>query len=422
MYTILADELNQDLVSKFASKGILGAVERANYANEILNLASAAQKATVVDAASANALALELFDEKIGAVLADSTAKAPANPGAKTTTAAAPTEDILPGDWNIGQQFAMESYADGVTRSAASELINILTSKPRPADRFKSVEEMRITANEDLVKKFEEEYKGKLVSDEIAPGNSKAFAQALELVKKAASGTTVTTPIYINEKGRPTEAGYEIADKQADGGVRVIVKDENILTTIIAKDYAGRIPTNPDGSQLGVIIVKSVSNKEGNNGQKQKVEKVAARVRGKNSYYNGGNANGKPVYLESATETVEVSCRSALSFKVNNGDRVTKNGTVPVYKTVRLAGKASVAALDIDPKYVTVLQLSKSNGNFVGAHQRTVDISLVTAAIASLRAKQRNAKDKFSATEEAYDLAKKLKEFSTDGGAAGSID
>ena len=416
MYIFLTTDISSEVTLKFAQAGIVDPTKATILANEILNKLSPADKATISDATSANASVLKYFDAFIDAVKAENSgSSAPANPGTGATTASKAGIAPTAADDEIANQFAQAAFVEGMKRATNSEVKDVLTSKPRPVDRFKGVKEMKISMKDETLKTLEE-YGAVLVPDSEEPGNSANYQAIMELAKKAKAGGA-TTEIYINEKGRPTIAGYEIADPAAPGQKVIVPKNEDVFTAVLAANYAGRIPTKESGSKLGAILIKKTSKKGTQAGTQ---EKNVARIRGLNNYYAiPSHENGKPVYTVNNKETTEVGCRSALSFKVFVKDAA--GNVTDKKKTVRLAGRAVVPAIDIVAEYEGPLNLSKSTGQTVGIHQRVDDVRNVRAAIAQLRALARDNDNAIGVTQEFNDLAKKLEAYSGNGSAA-SID
>lgn len=327
------DDISPDLATKMATKSIFAPDQVLATANKIFESVPAPEKATATDGVSASAVVLKYFDS-----FAPSAANAPAP---TSTEAPATTESEAPtaAESKAAAAAAKRMFSDGVARSKAAAISAVLTSKPRPADRFAAGTQITVKVSDKFKTAFAA-YGDRLVPDTECPNNAANYAEMKKLIE-----TGGTTPMYINEKARPTVAGYKISDKAASDGVVYVKKDKFALAGILVRDYATKIQEVAGVSDIGAYISKRTKDSKG----RALVGKssITVKMTGLSKYF-ADNANGVPIYvIDDKAEKIEVSAKSELSVQVY----AEVNGVVDKTKkkTVRLSGRVICAPIAQQP-------------------------------------------------------------------------
>lgn len=321
-----ASEVTADLATKMASKSIFAPDQVVATANTILESVPAPAKVDATDANSASAVVLKYFD-----TYAPTGSNAPAPTATETAPATTESEAPTAAESKAAAAAAKRMFTEGVTRSKGAAITDVLTSKPRPAERFAAGTEITVKVSDKFKATFAG-YADCLVPDEECKDNAANYEKMKQLIE-----TNGKTPMYINEKARPTIAGYKISDKAAANSVVYVKKDKFALAGILVRDYATKIQEVAGVTDIGAYISKRTKDSKG----RALVGKssITVKMTGLSKYFET-HADGTPIYvIDKSAEPVEVAAKSELSVQVY----VKDNGVIDKSKkkTVRLSGRVT---------------------------------------------------------------------------------
>ena len=328
---------DKTLAAKFASKQIYDPQTMCDTANKILSSLPESMLADVTDEASASAAVLKYADSYFmgnNAPAAPASADMTATDG-NTTVVAAPTAS----DNRKASVAAKQLFKSGIARSAGASITAAITTKPAAKDRFKAGDQIKVSCSADFIAKFKEyKEKGAIVPDSEVAGNAAKYEEMTKLIE-----SNGLTPIYINEKSKPTVGGYRISDKAAEKGTVIVKKDKVGFAGLLVRDYATKIREVDGASVLGAYVKKSSSKNNTIGG----INDITVKVTGLNKYFEE-NPEGEAIFtINENGEKKEVTAKSDISvvvYAINNGVVDTKKK-----KTIRLSGKIAVAPVEQKP-------------------------------------------------------------------------
>lgn len=371
------DEVSKELMTKFTEKQVYDADVVVSKANSILETLPEFKKETLTDAASACTAVLEMFDS----YFATNSGSAPVTDPTKTVpTATAVTSDApTAAETKAAAKVAKEKFQAGVTRSKSAAITGVMTSKPSPASRFKAGTKITVKVSADFKTKFNNEYGQNLVPDSEVAGNAANYEAMKKLVNEGGE-----TAMYINEKARPTIAGYKITDPAADKGEVYVKKDKFALAGLLTRDYATKIQEHAGVSVVGAYISRRTKNNKGV--ALVGKDAISVKMTGLGKYFQDA-PDGEPIYIENKEATEEVSAKSELCIVVY----AVENGVVnkKKKKTIRLSGRTTATKIEQNPSMpesakMAGLRVKASRGDATTPDFSNDDKATMAAALAIL--------------------------------------
>lgn len=379
-----ADELSRDLTAKLAGNGIFDADAELSAVNKILNSVPAAEKDKATDKDTASAIVLKYFDS-----FKPTAANIAPTETEKAVTTTGTSEAPTAAESKAAAAAAKRMFADGIKRSKGAAITAVLTSKPKPSERFAEGSQITVGVSDSFKEAFKNyEKNGQLVPDSEVANNKANYDAMLQLIE-----TKGTTPMYINKDARPTVAGYKIEDKASENGNVYVKKDKFAMAGILVRDYATKIQEVAGVSDIGAYISKRTKDSKG----RALVGKssITVKMTGLNKYFEA-NPDGEPIYtIDNNAEKENVSAKSEISVKIYPMSADGKTPDKTKKKTIRLSGRIPAAKIvqkpDLDQNAIMAgIQVKAGVGNATTPAFSEADKEILAASLAALGHGQEN--------------------------------